>query len=392
MSRSGTALAIGAATLAGAWLFGSLALAPVGIGLVAAAVGARLWRRAAGTSLRLERSVSARRLVEGDVLEIDLRLTGGASRWSRAVALETVGRLGVREIRLRHGHGSLRWPDIPRGRHVIGPAEVTIEDPLGFERAQASAPASQTVLVRPHVSQLDALFTDTGRDGLDGRRSLVRRAAGVDLHSVRDYQPGEPLRLVHWPTTARRGALTVLELQDNPRDETAVVLDCDPAGVAGPAGRSSFDEAVRVAGSVLAACARRGRPVALAGAAGSSLLRVSGLDGSWEEALDVLAGIEPDERRTLAALLADRRLATARVQELIVISCRPEGIDVAVALERRLAGVVLVDAPTYAGAGPSPPSPTLLRLAAAGVPVTVVRAGQDLATALGGGGLGARSA
>jgi hypothetical protein len=81
----------------------------------------------------------------------------------------------------------------------------------------------------------------------------------------------------------------------------------------------------------------------------------------------------------------------SRAPELVIVTCRPDAVGVA-SLERRLAGVVLVDAATYAGEAPSGPSTTLLRLAAAGVSVAVVRCGDDLATALGGATSGVRSA
>ena len=53
--------------------------------------------------------------------------------------------------------------------------------------------------------------------------------------------------------SARRGALMVKELEDSPRDEVAVLLDGDPAGVTGSPPDSSFDVAVRAAGSILRA-------------------------------------------------------------------------------------------------------------------------------------------
>jgi uncharacterized protein (DUF58 family) len=225
---------------------------------------------------------------------------------------------------------------------------------------------------------------------LGGRRALQRRGAGADLHGVRDYQEGEPLRLVHWPTTARRGALTVLELQEAPRDETVVVLDRDATGNAGPAGRSSFDEAVRVTASLIGSYVARGRHVALEAGAGDRLLRVGAHDGSWDAALDLLAAVRPDATTTLAILLSDPRLAGGRAPDLIVVTCRAEALAALDA--RRASGVVLVDAPTYAGAPAAPPAPALLRLAGAGVPVAVVRCGDDLAAALGGVTRDARSA
>ena len=393
MRRSTAALSIGAAALLGSWLFGSLALAPVGIGILAAAVGARAWRRYAAARLLLERRVVATRLVEGETLEIELRLTGRLLGWARAVARETVGDLGTVEVPLHRGLGRLAWPGVPRGRHLLGPAHVSIEDPFGLERAEVAAQETAAVLVRPRFVDVGTLFADQGREGFDGRRPLPRRGVGVDLHSVRDYQEGEPLRLVHWPTTARRGALTVMELQDAPHDESVVVLDCDTAGAVGPPGHSSFDDATRVAASLVRARVARGRTVALvAGGGAAGMLRVNALDGSWDAALDLLAAVKPDARRSLQAVLADPRLAPGRAPELIIVTSRPEAIGAAVLDTRRAGGVVLVDAPTYAGAGPSPPAPALLRLAGAGVPVAVVRCGDDLATALGGISIDARSA
>ena len=355
VSRSTAALTVGVAALLGSWLFGSLALAPVGIGLVVAALGARAWRRFAASRLLLERRLRATQLVEGDSLEIELSLTGRAFAWARAVATETVGTLGTVDVPLRHGRGVLTWPAVPRGRHVLGPAHVVLEDPLGLERAEATAPGSAAVLVRPRFVSLAALFTDQGREGFDGRRALPRRGVGVDLHGIRDYQQGEPLRLVHWPTTARRGVLSVLELQDAPRDETVVVLDCDPAGAVGPPGRSSFDDAARVTASLVRARAARGRPSRSSrAAAAAGCVRVNALDGSWEAALDRSL----PRRRTARSLRASSRIrawwhARTGADRGHVPARRDRRAALAT---RRAGGVVLVDAPTYAGASPSPPA------------------------------------
>jgi len=50
----------------------------------------------------------------------------------------------------------------------------------------------------------------------------------------------------------------------------------------------------------------------------------------------------------------------------------------------RSSALVAVDAPTYAGRSPAAASPTLLRLAGAGVAVAVLRHGMSLPDALGG--------
>jgi hypothetical protein len=73
--------------------------------------------------------------------------------------------------------------------------------------------------------------------------------------------------------------------------------------------------------------------------------------------------------------------------EVVVVTAR---IDAALtnrlvqrALARRRVSLVYVDAPTFAGAAPTP-EPLLLRLTGGGVPVAVVRAGDDLKAVLSG--------
>src|SRR5205085_5112222 len=110
------------------------------------------------------------------------------------------------------------------------------------------------LLVYPRLARLERLFSESGARSHDGRRLLLRRHTGFELHGVREYERGESLRRVHWRSTARRGELMVKELEDAPRDEIAVLLDADRASVVG----ASFDAQVRAAGSILEAYVRHG--------------------------------------------------------------------------------------------------------------------------------------
>src|SRR5438477_3395919 len=139
--------------------------------------------------------------------------------------------------------------------------------------------------------ELDGLFSGSGRGLRDGARILPHRPAGFDIHSVREYEQGDSLRRVHWPSTAKRGQLMVKELEDSPRDEIAVVLDVDPSAVVG----DSFDVQVRAAGSILRAHARRGRrAVLVVNSPRREQQRVQSAAGDWRTALDLLASVEPE--------------------------------------------------------------------------------------------------
>ena len=126
--------------------------------------------------------------------------------------------------------GSYRLHNVPRGRHRFEPVRLSIADPFGLAEARLTLDEQQALVVYPRLVELERLFFDGGAGPEHGRQLLLRRPVGFDLHSVRDYQPGDSLRRVHWPSTARRGELMVKELEDSPRDEVAVLLDGDPAG------------------------------------------------------------------------------------------------------------------------------------------------------------------
>ena len=142
-----------------------------------------------------------------------------------------------------------------------------LTDPLGLARVEQQVDEASSVLIRPRIPALTSIFSAHGARDAGAARSRLRRPTGFEIHAVRDYAPGEPLRAVHWPSTARRGRLMVKELDDAPRDDLAIVLDQDPDGVAGPAGQSSFDAAVRAAGAIALAHVLWNRRVVLVGTA-----------------------------------------------------------------------------------------------------------------------------
>jgi len=273
-----------------------------------------------------------------------------------------------------------------RGRYRLDKGRLVAGDPLGLGRAVIEAETASFVTVRPRVPELNSLFTDTGTWGDGGRRALLRRASGLEPHGVREYVEGEPLRAVHWPTSARRGELMVRELEDAPRESIAVVLDVDAATVAGPRGASSLDDAVRSAAGLVRAHALRSRQVLLVVAATQPVLqRVRGIGPDWELALDALAAAEPAPGTALRELIAPQS-AVGRVPELVVVTGRPDVVAdalVARAAMGRSSALVAVDAPTYAGRPPARTSPALLRLAATGVALAVLRHGTPLPEALG---------
>jgi uncharacterized protein (DUF58 family) len=393
-ARGRAVLALGILCWIVAVVFGSLAVYPVAAGLVLVVPLAVAWVRITLRQPRAGRRWPHENLLERDDVTIELVLEREPGvPLPNVIAREEVGPLGEKEVELRvrgrgRYSGSYRLRDVPRGRHRFAPVRLSIADPFGLAETGLVLEEQQALVVYPRLVEVEQLFFDGGTGPEHGRRLLLRRPVGFELHSVRDYQQGESLRRVHWPSTARRGSLMVKELEDSPRDEVAVLLDGDPAAVAGSPPDSSFDVAVRAAGSILLAQVRRGRRcVLLLNTAGREMQTVSSDGPEWQRALELLAAAEPDARAPAAALLQSAEGPAARSLELVVVTSRVERslVDrlLARALTRRPVALVHVEPESFAGR-PRRPDPELLRLQAAGVAIAVVRQGEDLASALNG--------
>jgi uncharacterized protein (DUF58 family) len=391
-------LALGGVTYLAGWAFGSVALYPIAVGLVLAVGLAALWVHLQRKPMRLRRLLRRREHVAGDDVPVQLELlVEGLVPSPSLVVVERIAKLGERQTVVRRaGSGKLRGgyvlEGVPRGRYPIEEAKVVIEDPFALEHAEVPLQTGESVLVYPRLVELERLFSESGSHLPEGRRLLMRRPTGFDLHSVRDYTQGESLRRVHWPSTARRGHLMVKELEDAPRDETAVLLDADESVVVGTPPDSTFEVQVRAAGSILKAHARRGRRAALIVNSARRLYQpVHTFDGDWLRALELLAAVEPDGHVPAATLLADDAGPTARALELTVVTAvlSPRLVERLLQrmLARHLATLVYVDAASFAADGPRPvaadAAAQLVRLRRGGVPVAVLRRGDDLEERLG---------
>jgi uncharacterized protein (DUF58 family) len=362
--RGRLVLALGLLTYGASWLFGSRPLVPVAVGLVLAPVGAWGWVRATTRAVRLDRVPRRGHTVEGEDVEIELRAELAASPPAIAI-VERIGGIGELRIALeQHGRRAAArhvLRALPRGRYPLEEAAAVVEDPFGLACSSTPLEPGAALLVYPRLVELDALFSEAGRLQRGGRRLLLARPTGYDVHSVREHVEGDSLRAVHWPSTAHRARLMVKELEDAPRDEVAVALDCAGAG-------EPFEVAVRCAGSLLAAQERRSRRAALVLNAGPRRA-----ERDHQAALELLAGVRPEPDAPVEELLAHE---AARALELTVVTGRLPHALVDALVGRRGAALVYVDAVGRR-------EPGLLRLAASGVAVAVVQPGDDLAERLG---------
>src|SRR5207249_9888254 len=111
------------------------------------------------------------------------------------------------------------------------------------------------------------------------------RGAGGEFRAVREYQRGDSLRHVHWPSTARHGTLIVQEFERERPASLAVVVDtwADTGGDE----ESALDLCCAAAASVAVEALRLGRRVSVAAARDGAVAAIP--DADRREALTMLA-------------------------------------------------------------------------------------------------------
>jgi uncharacterized protein (DUF58 family) len=104
---------------------------------------------------------------------------------------------------------TFRLPTTRRGLLLVGPAVITVSDPLGLCEKSWTSSAEQHFVVHPTVHPLSVLpqLAAATRPGMAKHHSPAHR--GEELHALRDYQDGDDLRQVHWRATARWDRLMV---------------------------------------------------------------------------------------------------------------------------------------------------------------------------------------
>jgi uncharacterized protein (DUF58 family) len=139
-----------------------------------------------------------------------------------------------------------------RGVHRLEGVRLRTRFPFGLFAKSAFRPLDAELVVFPELTPLPEEVTRE-LAGLGRERGLPRRGPGAGLYNLRDYQPGDDSRLIHWRTAARHGRLIVRETEAEVLRRARLVLATARPG--GPARLSGADEAFERAVSFTASLA-----------------------------------------------------------------------------------------------------------------------------------------
>jgi uncharacterized protein (DUF58 family) len=351
------------------WTALALAMAVVGavagvpglilLGVATFAYGAttRLWTRYGLTNLSYARRLGTTRAVVGDTVDLDVEVwnrkalplpwvaaddlvTDGIEvREQKALELDdvTVARrslrntwaLGWYERVIRHYH----LVAVRRGVFEFGDVRLHVRDLVGRHATTEERPLPDRLVVAPRT--LPVHDAGAARAPIGERRARHGLFHDPALFGgVRPFQPGDPLRRIHWRATARVGHLVSRRFEPARTRHVVVVLDVQT--VPGQTWEMSWDpdafEGLCVAAASLARAALDGGATVGLAAAGFSgtAQRVAFLPGRAGPAqlariTDLLARLGPISSGSLPGLLTWLTRRVPPGASLVILTARPPG-------------------------------------------------------------------
>jgi uncharacterized protein (DUF58 family) len=312
LTRNGWWFAVLAVTLlvAGAML-SYRELVMIGLALLAGILAAAL-STLLRPELEVKREISPCRVSEGDGASGVITVTNVGRRRSAPVhASEAIGTTSVNLTLPALAPGSTYTatyllPTDRRGCYTVGPLRIGRSDPLGLISVSHSDSVAASLWVLPRIHQASPIPTGRSEE-LEGPTSSSAPRGGIAFHSLRAYAPGDDPRLIHWRSSARTGTLMVRHTVVTNEPKLLIVLDTSTE----PYDHDSFEDAVRVAASLVAAGAEKHYPTELRTTGGiSGSIDPTGLGHG--DVMDKLAAVQTsDDDPGLKALL---RMASLRAR------------------------------------------------------------------------------
>jgi len=328
------------------------------VGLGGAWLLARIWASSLAGGLSLERETRFRWSQVGDQMLERLTLVNRSP--FPAPWVELIDRSSVPMVRRSRAFAigrstSLRWHERiichQRGRFVLGPTTLKTGDPFGLFDVEVNLAQTASLLVLPPIIAWSSLpVLSQGRDE-EGRTTRAQAESGVAAAQVRPYVPGDSLRRIHWPTSAKYGELHIRQFDRATRGDWLIVLDMTASHHTGQGPDSTLEACVVLAASVAEYGLTEGRSVGLASVGPEGLVWLSPRQGEahrWE-ILAALAEVQPGETDMADLVrLASRRLGGETSLMAVTPSTRLAQFEPLLAGEgsRRpaRAGVVLLEA------------------------------------------------
>ncbi len=208
------------------------------------------------TNIAVNRRLGSATVHDGDSTTVTLLIENQSRRAIGNISIEDdVNQLGVATFevaRLRRGESTTATYRVtcrPRGVYRVGPTMVSASDPLGLAETRLPTGPVDRIVVYPALEDLSGFPIVRGQDpAMQASRPEHSRRGGEDFYTLREYQRGDDLRRVHWPSSAKTDELMIRQLETPWQSRALVLLDVRDASYES---RDAFEKAVSGAATIV---------------------------------------------------------------------------------------------------------------------------------------------
>jgi uncharacterized protein (DUF58 family) len=215
--------------------------------------------------LEIELGVAHTRVVVGDTAVGEVIVSNPRPRRVLGATVEIPVGAGLAELTmpsLKRGGRFVHEFVIPtsrRGIIHIGPVRTIRADPIGLVRRELIWTDATELFVHPRTIAIPSTSTGFIHD-LEGNPTRDLTNSDVSFHALREYQPGDERRYIHWKSTAKTGRYMVRQFEETRRSDLVIAQSLARSDYASD---EEFEMAVSVTGSLGVRAIRDARTVSV---------------------------------------------------------------------------------------------------------------------------------
>lgn len=210
-----------------------------------------------------------------------------------------------------------------RGEYHLESITLRSSYPLGLFLTARRFKSPAKLLVYPKSYPISSMPVS---GGLKSPRTLnmTCSVSGVsdEFLGTREYRPGDPLRFIHWKSSARRGKIIIKEFEQHMSSQTTIILDADKRTISS----DSFECGVRIAASVSRFCTKNRISQQLFANSAEKLFVPAG-KRCGQMIMESLAKIQYDGGIAIAGTISEASLYVRNKSRIVLICSQIGALD-----------------------------------------------------------------
>ena len=274
--------------------------------------------------------------------------------WAQFQDNSTLPGHNITSVRASLANSSITWIAKTickqRGVFTLGPLTILMSDPIGIFTIEQRILHTEEVVIYPQLARLpENILPQTRSVGDRSKLHQALPAETINAFSTREYVPGDPLRRLHWPRTARENKPFVKIFEPEASGNIWLIPDYDAAVQVGQGIDSSGEVMATLLASLSLRLLREHMSVGMFASTDRQtiVLPRGGRPHHWN-LLKAIAPLQPTDNRPFAQVVRTA-LPLTSARDLIIIITPSLNTDWANLQSQRNLMTLLLDPQSFSG-------------------------------------------